>query len=214
MLTVFRSPSFRNSCTRPNKTLKVPASRIASWATREMVSVSVKETSGSRTLICMLGGINPMTGNFHTLLMFRTDEELNTVRDLVHRMVERALALDGTCKSLVPPSALFPEKNDQNSIANFLSFSFRYRRTRRRYWKERFFGRGAWPGYCGSDEDDQAGNRPARDHESRKGKGSRRRLNSQCGCGCLEELFSSTRTTRMRPTPETESVSVVVPIVI
>src|SRR6267142_5111387 len=54
----------------------------------------------------MLAGINPTTGNFHTLLMFRTDEELNTVHGLVRRMVERALALDGTCKSLVPPSAL------------------------------------------------------------------------------------------------------------
>jgi len=38
------------------------------------------------------------TGNFHSLLLFKTDEELNTVRGLVHRMVERALALDGTCK--------------------------------------------------------------------------------------------------------------------
>ncbi len=42
------------------------------------------------------------TGNFHTFLHFKTDEELNTVRGLVHRMVERALALDGTCK--YPPS--------------------------------------------------------------------------------------------------------------
>jgi hypothetical protein len=31
--------------------------------------------------------------------MFKTDEELDTVRSLVHRMVERALALDGTCKA-------------------------------------------------------------------------------------------------------------------
>jgi hypothetical protein len=38
------------------------------------------------------------TGNFHSILVFKTDEELNTVRGLVHRMVERALALDGTCK--------------------------------------------------------------------------------------------------------------------
>jgi len=37
------------------------------------------------------------TGNFHSLLIFKTDEELNTVRGLVYRMVERALALDGTC---------------------------------------------------------------------------------------------------------------------
>jgi hypothetical protein len=44
------------------------------------------------------------TGNFHSLLLFKTDEELDTVRGLVHRMVERALALDGTCK--YPSSAL------------------------------------------------------------------------------------------------------------
>jgi D-lactate dehydrogenase (cytochrome) len=42
------------------------------------------------------------TGNFHSLLFFKTDEELNTVRGLVHRMVKRALALDGTCKYPLP----------------------------------------------------------------------------------------------------------------
>jgi len=36
------------------------------------------------------------------LLAFKTDEELEIVRGLVHRMVERALALDGTCKSPKP----------------------------------------------------------------------------------------------------------------
>jgi D-lactate dehydrogenase (cytochrome) len=36
-------------------------------------------------------------GNFHALLLFKTDEELATVSDAVHRIVERALALDGTC---------------------------------------------------------------------------------------------------------------------
>ena len=46
------------------------------------------------------------TGNFHTLLLFKTDEELNTVRGLVHRMVERALALDGTCK--YPSNSTYP----------------------------------------------------------------------------------------------------------
>lgn len=37
-------------------------------------------------------------GNFHALLMFQSDEELPTIRDAVHRMVHRAIALDGTCK--------------------------------------------------------------------------------------------------------------------
>ena len=36
------------------------------------------------------------------MLTFKTDEELKVVREVVHRMVERALALDGTCKSLGP----------------------------------------------------------------------------------------------------------------
>ena len=40
-----------------------------------------------------------LPGNFHTFLAFKTDEELKAVRGLVHRMVKRALALDGTCKS-------------------------------------------------------------------------------------------------------------------
>ncbi|KAH9978354.1 FAD-linked oxidase-like protein [Russula compacta] len=36
-------------------------------------------------------------GNFHSLLLFRDEEELKIVRELVHRMVERAIRLDGTC---------------------------------------------------------------------------------------------------------------------
>jgi D-lactate dehydrogenase (cytochrome) len=36
-------------------------------------------------------------GNFHSLLTFRNEKELNIVRELVHRMVERAIRLDGTC---------------------------------------------------------------------------------------------------------------------
>jgi len=36
-------------------------------------------------------------GNFHALLLFRDDSELAGIREAVHRMVERALALDGTC---------------------------------------------------------------------------------------------------------------------
>ncbi|QRV75424.1 FAD-binding domain-containing protein [Ceratobasidium sp. AG-Ba] len=36
-------------------------------------------------------------GNFHTLLLFDNDEELKRVKAAVHRMVERAIALEGTC---------------------------------------------------------------------------------------------------------------------
>ncbi|KAL0065463.1 D-lactate ferricytochrome c oxidoreductase [Marasmius tenuissimus] len=36
-------------------------------------------------------------GNFHALILFRNDEELARARGAVHRMVERAIKLDGTC---------------------------------------------------------------------------------------------------------------------
>ncbi|EPQ58249.1 hypothetical protein GLOTRDRAFT_126740 [Gloeophyllum trabeum ATCC 11539] len=36
-------------------------------------------------------------GNFHALLLFKNDEELQAVSDAVHRMVHRAIALDGSC---------------------------------------------------------------------------------------------------------------------
>ncbi|KAI0315833.1 FAD-binding domain-containing protein [Amylostereum chailletii] len=36
-------------------------------------------------------------GNFHTLLIFKNEAELEVVRGLVHRMVDRAIALEGTC---------------------------------------------------------------------------------------------------------------------
>ncbi|KAJ7240137.1 FAD-linked oxidase-like protein [Mycena haematopus] len=36
-------------------------------------------------------------GNFHALLLFKTDKELKLVKDAARRMVVRAIALDGTC---------------------------------------------------------------------------------------------------------------------
>ncbi|CCM02858.1 uncharacterized protein FIBRA_04970 [Fibroporia radiculosa] len=36
-------------------------------------------------------------GNFHALLLFKDDKELEVVTDAVHRLVERAIRLDGTC---------------------------------------------------------------------------------------------------------------------
>jgi FAD/FMN-containing dehydrogenase len=37
-------------------------------------------------------------GNFHALILFRTDEEYEVAKEAVHRMVKRAIALDGTCE--------------------------------------------------------------------------------------------------------------------
>ncbi|KAL5529461.1 hypothetical protein ACEPAG_5446 [Sanghuangporus baumii] len=36
-------------------------------------------------------------GNFHALILFHNDEELQKVSECVHRLVHRAIALDGTC---------------------------------------------------------------------------------------------------------------------
>ncbi len=36
-------------------------------------------------------------GNFHAQLLFRTPEEEEVVRQAVHRMVKRAIAMEGTC---------------------------------------------------------------------------------------------------------------------
>jgi len=68
----------------------VPISRLP-----QLVYESQKDIERSGILYSVVGHAGD--GNFHTILTFKTDEELNTVRGLVHRMVERALALDGTC---------------------------------------------------------------------------------------------------------------------
>lgn len=54
-------------------------------------------------------------GNFHALLLFRTDEELAIARELVHRMVERAIALDGTCK-LISSQPCRPSHNTNTAL--------------------------------------------------------------------------------------------------
>ncbi|KAI0052727.1 FAD-binding domain-containing protein [Auriscalpium vulgare] len=61
----------------------------------ELVYATQKDIEQSGIKYTIVGHVGD--GNFHALLLFKTDEELNTVRHLVHRMVERAIALDGTC---------------------------------------------------------------------------------------------------------------------
>jgi D-lactate dehydrogenase (cytochrome) len=39
-------------------------------------------------------------GNFHALILFRDDKELESVSRAVHRLVHRAIALDGTCEHM------------------------------------------------------------------------------------------------------------------
>ncbi|KAI9443653.1 hypothetical protein H4582DRAFT_2072658 [Lactarius indigo] len=66
------------------------------WVNRRvLVYETQKDIERSGIMYFVLGHAGD--GNFHTFLAFKTDEELKTVRGLVHRMVKRALALDGTC---------------------------------------------------------------------------------------------------------------------
>lgn len=60
-----------------------------------MVSVTPPSTYILLNITRML--IYLTIGNFHALLAFRNDQELEVVKGAVHRMIHRALELDGTC---------------------------------------------------------------------------------------------------------------------
>ena len=36
-------------------------------------------------------------GNFHAIILFKTEEEKAKAKEVIHRMVRRAISLDGTC---------------------------------------------------------------------------------------------------------------------
>ena len=40
-------------------------------------------------------------GNFHALILFKDEKELQSVGAAVHRLVHRAIAMDGTCKLIL-----------------------------------------------------------------------------------------------------------------
>ena len=48
------------------------------------------------------------TGNFHAFILFKKDSELQAVSDAVHRLVHRAIALDGTCEPPFGVCVLIP----------------------------------------------------------------------------------------------------------
>ncbi|KIP05310.1 hypothetical protein PHLGIDRAFT_30981 [Phlebiopsis gigantea 11061_1 CR5-6] len=68
----------------------VPVSRLP-----ELVLETKQDIARSGLVSTIVGHVGD--GNFHALLLFKTDEELDVARGLVHRMVERAIRLDGTC---------------------------------------------------------------------------------------------------------------------
>jgi D-lactate dehydrogenase (cytochrome) len=61
----------------------------------ELIGETKKDLEASGIKSTIVGHVGD--GNFHAFLLFTNDEELEKVRGAVHRMVHRALALDGTC---------------------------------------------------------------------------------------------------------------------
>jgi len=68
----------------------VPVSRLP-----DLVYETKKDLEESGLVSTIVGHVGD--GNFHSLILFKTDEELEAVRGAVHRMVKRAIRLDGTC---------------------------------------------------------------------------------------------------------------------
>ncbi|TRM68380.1 FAD-linked oxidase-like protein [Schizophyllum amplum] len=68
----------------------VPVSQLSQliYETKE----DLAQTGLTATVIGHVGD-----GNFHALMLFRNDDELAIVQDAVHRIIKRAIALDGTC---------------------------------------------------------------------------------------------------------------------
>lgn len=68
----------------------VPPSKLP-----ELVGETKKDLEASGIKSTIVGHVGD--GNFHAFLLFSNDDELEKVKGAVHRMVHRALALDGTC---------------------------------------------------------------------------------------------------------------------
>ncbi|KAF9518892.1 hypothetical protein BS47DRAFT_1337778 [Hydnum rufescens UP504] len=68
----------------------VPVSKLP-----ELVYETKKDLAEHNLVATVVGHVGD--GNFHALILFSSDEELERTRHVVHRMVHRAIALEGTC---------------------------------------------------------------------------------------------------------------------
>ncbi|KAJ7118759.1 D-lactate dehydrogenase cytochrome oxidoreductase [Mycena epipterygia] len=68
----------------------VPVSRLP-----QLVLETKKDLADAGLSSTIVGHVGD--GNFHALILFRDDKELELVSQAVHRLVHRALSLDGTC---------------------------------------------------------------------------------------------------------------------
>ncbi|KAJ3534713.1 hypothetical protein NMY22_g6801 [Coprinellus aureogranulatus] len=86
MSTVAANPGYRCWTTD----VCVPVSRLP-----ELVQKTKKDLAEHGLRSTIVGHVGD--GNFHALILFKDDDELKKVEDAVHRLVHRALALEGTC---------------------------------------------------------------------------------------------------------------------
>ncbi|KAF8337614.1 FAD-linked oxidase-like protein [Cantharellus anzutake] len=68
----------------------VPVSKLP-----QLVFETKKDLQDNGLLSTVLGHVGD--GNFHALILFENEEERSKVEEAVHRMVRRAIALEGTC---------------------------------------------------------------------------------------------------------------------
>ncbi|EEB98894.1 hypothetical protein MPER_01519, partial [Moniliophthora perniciosa FA553] len=68
----------------------VPISRLP-----DLVYETKKDFESVGLISGMIGHVGD--GNFHAMIMWSDDQDLAKMRAAIHRMVERAIALDGTC---------------------------------------------------------------------------------------------------------------------
>ncbi|RPD65872.1 D-lactate dehydrogenase cytochrome oxidoreductase [Lentinus tigrinus ALCF2SS1-7] len=68
----------------------VPVSRLP-----QLVYETKKDLAQSKLASTIVGHVGD--GNFHAFILFKKDSELQAVSDAVHRLVHRAIDLDGTC---------------------------------------------------------------------------------------------------------------------
>ncbi|KAI9067055.1 D-lactate dehydrogenase cytochrome oxidoreductase [Trametes sanguinea] len=68
----------------------VPVSKLP-----ELVYETKRDLERSKLRSTIVGHVGD--GNFHAFILFKSDDELKAVSDAVHRLVHRAIALDGTC---------------------------------------------------------------------------------------------------------------------
>lgn len=69
----------------------VPVSRLP-----ELVHETKQDLLESNLRNTIVGHVGD--GNFHALILFDGEQELAAVSNAVHRLVHRAIKLDGTCK--------------------------------------------------------------------------------------------------------------------